>query len=190
MNKDPSYKEMVEHLSSYDKALDEVTIAAAIYHFAASHHGGQSSNLYEALSNSPYKPGAAGSKMLEGEVLEAYNELARAFFGKDYIRIRNWNNQERAKEAAAALVAFNNAKGEVTRPESVVDDIEDLIVNLLHLARLHLDEFEDIDTEELQARVVEELIELPGDAKVAAILENEEVWEVCKPGDYTDIEQP
>jgi hypothetical protein len=37
--------------------FDEIDREGAIYWFAADYHSGQWSNLYEALSTSPYSPG-------------------------------------------------------------------------------------------------------------------------------------
>jgi hypothetical protein len=52
---DPTRDEMLTALAG--AGADEFDIEAAIYWFAADWHGGQWSNLYSALSTSPYRPG-------------------------------------------------------------------------------------------------------------------------------------
>ena len=52
---DPTRDEMLTALAG----ADEFEVEAAIYWFAADWHGGQSSNLYSALSTSRYRPGMA-----------------------------------------------------------------------------------------------------------------------------------
>lgn len=55
---DPTRDEMLAYLSSIAaSSFDDVDIEAAIYWFAANWHSGQWSNLYAALSASPYHPG-------------------------------------------------------------------------------------------------------------------------------------
>ncbi len=55
--KDPTLGEMRDLLGSRCSDMDEFDREAAIYWFANDHHGGQWSNLYSALSMSPYHPG-------------------------------------------------------------------------------------------------------------------------------------
>lgn len=62
---DPTRDEMLYNLNYfYDEFGDslepnkiEFDIEASIYWFSNDYHQGQSSNLYEALSSSPYRPG-------------------------------------------------------------------------------------------------------------------------------------
>lgn len=55
MNTDPTKQEMVEYLT--EQGFDEFDIEVAIYMFASLWHGGQSSELYSALSTSEFSPG-------------------------------------------------------------------------------------------------------------------------------------
>ena len=64
--RDPTHEEMTEFLATQtcgEDMRDDIEIA--IYWFAMYWHSGQSSNLYSALSTSPYHPGMDGR--LEGE---------------------------------------------------------------------------------------------------------------------------
>lgn len=72
---DPTYDEMetfLKTLTIYEAS--EFDIACAIYWFSSQWHSGQWSNLYSALSTSPYKPGACetvpSSETVEGMLLE------------------------------------------------------------------------------------------------------------------------
>jgi hypothetical protein len=58
MASDPTRDEMLAFLETTG-VEDEFDREEAVYWFAANYHGGQSSNLYEALSMSPYAPGLA-----------------------------------------------------------------------------------------------------------------------------------
>lgn len=57
--KDPTRDEMLDYLFTWGKGAHEFDVEEAIYWFAANHHGGQDTNLYEALSASLYSPGGA-----------------------------------------------------------------------------------------------------------------------------------
>lgn len=59
MTTDPTREEMLAELASmpFAEEFDEFDREEAIYWFANDWHGGQSSNLYSALSTSPYRPG-------------------------------------------------------------------------------------------------------------------------------------
>lgn len=62
--------------------FDEFEKEAAIYWFANDWHGGQASSLYQALSESPYKPGPLENGPEHGEVdgvMYLYNELREEF---------------------------------------------------------------------------------------------------------------
>ena len=52
-------------------------IEAAAYYLAAHYHGGQWSNLYSALSCSPFKPGAAQSDLPDDEEWPTASDLYR-----------------------------------------------------------------------------------------------------------------
>ena len=52
---DPTKQEMLEYLSGI--GADDFDAEVAIYAFAEAWHGGQSSNLYSALSTSDFRPG-------------------------------------------------------------------------------------------------------------------------------------
>jgi len=54
---DPTKEEMVEFLKSKYHTEDDFDVESAIYWFANDYHGGQSSNLYSALSTSEFRPG-------------------------------------------------------------------------------------------------------------------------------------
>lgn len=51
---DPTRDEM---LTLFKNEEDSFNVEAAIYWFASDYHGGQATNLYEALCQSPYNPG-------------------------------------------------------------------------------------------------------------------------------------
>jgi hypothetical protein len=59
--KDPTKDEMQAFLTeAYGEEIDQFDIEEAIYWFAYEWHGGQWTNLYSALSTSPYKPSPIG----------------------------------------------------------------------------------------------------------------------------------
>ena len=64
---DPTREEMVSLLESTFREYDVADLEQAIYFFAMEYHGGQDSNLYSALSTSPYKPGACQYE-INGEI--------------------------------------------------------------------------------------------------------------------------
>jgi hypothetical protein len=59
MTNDPTREEMLAFLAKYPFICEasEFDIEGAIYWFAYCWHNGQSSNLYSALSTSPFEPG-------------------------------------------------------------------------------------------------------------------------------------
>ncbi len=77
--KDPTRTEMWDTLQ--DQNLDVFDIEAAIYWFASGYHNGQSSDLYAALCQSPYKPCALTSCVEDAgnEPLRAYDILVGDF---------------------------------------------------------------------------------------------------------------
>jgi len=83
-NDDPSREEMIEHIRKvYGREADEFDIEEAIYWFATDYHGGQSSNLYSALSTSEYRPGRMSSGPEEGSMGEMiYSDLVDTFSPK------------------------------------------------------------------------------------------------------------
>jgi len=83
-NDDPSREEMIEHIRKvYGRDADEFDIEEAIYWFATDYHGGQSSNLYSALSTSEYRPGRMSNGPEEGSMGEMiYADLVDTFSPK------------------------------------------------------------------------------------------------------------
>lgn len=75
---------MIEHIRKvYGREADEFDIEEAIYWFATDYHGGQSSNLYSALSTSEYRPGRSSSGPEEGSMGEMiYADLVDTFSSK------------------------------------------------------------------------------------------------------------
>ena len=62
--RDPTYREMYDYLAGNCGGEEDIRfdIEEAIYWFASDYHGGQWSNLYEALCQSEYAPGPLASK--------------------------------------------------------------------------------------------------------------------------------
>jgi len=83
-NDDPSRDEMIEHIRKvYGREADEFDIEEAIYWFANDYHGGQSSNLYSALSTSEFRPGRMSNGPEEGSMGEMiYADLVDTFSPK------------------------------------------------------------------------------------------------------------
>jgi len=83
-NDDPSREEMIEHIRKvYGREADEFDIEEAIYWFANHYHGGQSSNLYSALSTSEFRPGRMSNGPEEGSMGEMiYADLVDTFSPK------------------------------------------------------------------------------------------------------------
>ena len=85
---DPTKEEMVGFLTNEFQSMGsenmDFDIEAAIYWFGNDYHGGQSSNLYSALSTSPFRPGPShrGIEDEESEIGELmYNELVNKYGG-------------------------------------------------------------------------------------------------------------
>jgi hypothetical protein len=58
-HEDPDYDEMVAYIKGkFGNDVDEFDFNGAIYYFGSHYHGGQSSNLYRAMSETGYNPGA------------------------------------------------------------------------------------------------------------------------------------
>lgn len=79
---DPTKAEMLAALETAFKGceFDEFDTEGAIYWFAADYHGGQWSNLYSALSTSPYRPGACESGPEDGSTAaDMFEHLVREF---------------------------------------------------------------------------------------------------------------
>lgn len=81
--KDPTREEMLEFLAPLASQIgaDNFDIEAAIWWFACDNHGGQWSNLYSALSTSPFSPSPLHYSVdQEGEVaLLLYLSLVEEF---------------------------------------------------------------------------------------------------------------
>lgn len=91
---DPTLDEMREYLAGagfYDSAVNgslpkgfelDGDAEAAIYFYASDYHGGAGSNLYSALSSSPYCPGPISTLESEGEGAQiCYAALDARFSG-------------------------------------------------------------------------------------------------------------
>lgn len=79
---DPTREELREALSNWcdDADPDLFEVEEAIYWFANDYHGGQWSNLYQVLCNSPYSPGPLMStERLEDLSRNLYDELVERF---------------------------------------------------------------------------------------------------------------
>ena len=78
---DPTREEMLDVLQDDISAYgaDDFDVECAIYWFCAHYHGGQTSNLYEVMSDSDYFPGAMenGPHFLVSRVL--YDTLVASF---------------------------------------------------------------------------------------------------------------
>lgn len=80
---DPSRDEMLAAIHAIDPQADEFDIEAAIYWFASDWHGGQSTNLYSALSTSEFRPGPTHrDASQEGETALMLYDALQAAFGK------------------------------------------------------------------------------------------------------------
>ena len=109
---DPTADEMLAFLLSQpcrsEDDRDDALIA--IYWFAADWHGGQSSNLYSALSTSPYSPGPCMTKGKEGEtVRDMVCDLEEKFAGRDY---SNPNPQGLAMTCGPVYMLWNGGSYE------------------------------------------------------------------------------
>jgi hypothetical protein len=79
---DPTREEMVTFCDgiAIDPTSDEFDYEEAIYWFANDYHGGQWSNLYSALSTSPFKPSPIASGVSsDGMAKWFYDELVRNY---------------------------------------------------------------------------------------------------------------
>lgn len=82
---DPTRDEMIEFLrENYSSAWEEIETdaEAAIYWYAERNHGGQWSNLYSALSCSPFNPGPVATlERADGMERELFADLCSKFGG-------------------------------------------------------------------------------------------------------------
>lgn len=77
---DPTREEMLRFLLGIYGPEGKEEAETAIYYFAMDNHTGQSSNLYSALSTSPYTPGPHSTKEKEGDgVVEMYKDLENEY---------------------------------------------------------------------------------------------------------------
>ena len=76
---DPTREEMIEFLKEFGTmhAMEELefSMEEAIYWFSHDYHGGQSSNLYNTLSTSQFRPGPLTNKPSEGDSSILYEYL-------------------------------------------------------------------------------------------------------------------
>jgi hypothetical protein len=78
---DPTHDEMVESLKAgFGAEFDSDDAEVAIYYFACHYHGGQWSNLYSALSTSPYSPGPISTLESEGDMVGMFYQDLEAEF--------------------------------------------------------------------------------------------------------------
>lgn len=84
---------------------------AAIYWFASDFHGGQSSALYEVLSESEFHPGPSHSSVRDegGETEMLYRELVKTFGPK---KEKRWTLKEAKKELNAIGMSISKRDGE------------------------------------------------------------------------------
>ncbi len=83
-NPDPTRNEMLTFLCGfYPYEAEQFDREEAIYWFANDYHGGQSSNLYSALSTSPYKPGPVCNGPEPDSMSEMLYEELAAEYGFD-----------------------------------------------------------------------------------------------------------
>ena len=135
MNKDPYASELLEEgfaIAGHTGAGEHHVVEAAWW-FASNFHSGQGSNLYRALTELDYRPGATRSGPEKGSLVEAiYDGLCQEFAGYSPAAIQRWENRSRAAYACQAVLAYAKAKDE----DAEECDIEDLIGDLLHLKAL------------------------------------------------------
>lgn len=87
--KDPTKNEMMKVLEDDFggfEGYDEFSAEEAIYWYAYSHHGGQNSNLYSALSTSEYKPSRLAKSIEDSDddiSIAMYNTLVDNFGGEE-----------------------------------------------------------------------------------------------------------
>ena len=137
MKRDPTFEEMTQiatkswNCMGMDDA-NPADVAEAVYWFAADNHSGQNSNMYKALSISPFRPGHCQSGCEKGSLAEdLYNDLCIHFAGVDAKGVQAWENRSRAAFAMRALKAYAGAKGRIADE----GDISMLIADMLHLLR-------------------------------------------------------
>ena len=94
-NDDPTREEMESHLKESGKGFDdpneeeanEFDRQEAIHYFATLYHGGQSSNLYSALSTSKFRPGPLWNGPEKDSDSEMkFQSLVSKFGGKDNVK--------------------------------------------------------------------------------------------------------
>lgn len=77
--REPTLDEMRRYLAEFSD-IDEFDRERAIYWWSADNHGGQGSNLYEALSLSAYRPGHMEHGVnINGPSGECYSALDEKF---------------------------------------------------------------------------------------------------------------
>jgi hypothetical protein len=87
--KDPTKNEMMKVLEDDFggfEGYDKFSAEEAIYWYAYDHHGGQSSNLYSALSTSKYKPSRLAKSIEDSDddiSIAMYNTLVDNFGGEE-----------------------------------------------------------------------------------------------------------
>jgi hypothetical protein len=77
--KDPTRDEMLALLATECEYADQYDRESAVFWFASDWHGGQGSNLYQALCNAPYRPGLIEDECPDDAAGECYEVLAAAY---------------------------------------------------------------------------------------------------------------
>ena len=75
--KDPNKKELLTHIKTHPiySEASEFDIEGAIYWVATHWHGGQDSELYKVLCNSPFEPGSGCSGPEKDSIELVYSNL-------------------------------------------------------------------------------------------------------------------
>ena len=84
MSKDPTYHEMRSFLEQCRMTNEhsKLDMEEAIYWYAVDHHGGQTTNLYAAVSSlCPFKPSLLSRGVSEGPAMDLYIELQLEYGG-------------------------------------------------------------------------------------------------------------
>jgi hypothetical protein len=94
---------------------DEFDIEAAIYWFATDWHGGQWSNLYSALSTSPYKPGLSEVSCPD-EAMDCYYTLMSNFVNSAPICEIQWIDENGSTRSSLVSLKYTSGNVRHWRP--------------------------------------------------------------------------
>ena len=139
MNFDPTKKEMMNFLKDIYGGEDswEDGAEVAIYWFANDYHDGQWSNLYSALSTSPFKPGRNSSGPEEDSLEEyMYDDLVNEFDNKKPIikenkmsRFNLWEKLIKEEDEFEVSGTEDEVEGKIEDEQE--DVIFDMAVNFI-----------------------------------------------------------